>query len=109
MSDNKPVIQGGIAIASILSLFEATVVFLKAMSWLHTDDGQTMALLTYGRIVLPILVTGATTWWLTKRTTSLEMPTDTDGTRMVRAGTHEPAIEEQKKIDKAIYERSIQR
>lgn len=108
MEDKAPVIWGGITIGGFLTLFEGTVLFLKAMGWLHLDDDRTMAVLTYGRLLLPIVVTGLATWWVAHRTTSLALPTDKDKVRLSRPD-NEPAIEEKKATEKAILERSIQR
>lgn len=108
MEDKAPVIIGGITIGGVLSLFEATILFLKAMGWLQLDNDRTMALLTYGRILLPIVVTALATWWVARHTTSLALPTDKDNVRLSRPD-NELAIEEKKATEKAILERSIQR
>lgn len=107
MGSNKEVIQGGAIIAGVLSFFEATVVFLKAIGVIK-DDGIVQAILVYGRIVLPILVTFFTMWWVASRTTSLEIPKDENGTPLVREDTHGPTIAQNKKRVRDLG-RSIQR
>lgn len=106
MGSNKPVIQGGVAVAGILSIFEATIIYLRAIGVIK-DDGFVQATLAYGRIVLPIVVTAIVTWWVAKRTTSLEQPED-NGVPLVREDTHGPTVAQALK-EKKDMERSIQR
>jgi len=108
MGDNKPVIQAMSISAGLTTFFKALMALAVSLEWIDAKDSA--ALITFADIAFPLLVTAGTAWWLTRKTTSLEQPTDTDGVRMVRAEPdHPPALAEQKKIEKDIFARSIQR
>lgn len=107
MEENRPVIIGGLSAATLISLFEAILVLGRVSGWWDLNDEQTQAWLTVARVGFPVLIIAVTTWWTTKRTTSLAKPTDEDGTRLVRADPYKsPAKQEVRSIERALRKRS---
>jgi hypothetical protein len=105
MQENKPVIQGGLSAAALISLFQAILQLGRVSGWWDITEEVTQAWIALIQIAMPILVIAVTTWWTARRTTSLSLPTDEDGVRLVRAEPHHPpAKQEVRSIERALFD-----
>lgn len=101
--ENKEVVQAGVVIASVSAISEATLALLRSLGYL--DDSTVNAFAVFFKLVIPPGVTLWMMWWLSKRTTSLEKPKDSDGELLVRKDTGGPTLyQEKKELDRSIQE-----
>lgn len=101
--NNKPVLQAGAIAATVIALFKAFIILARVMNWFNLTDEQFSAWVSFLEILIPALVTGVMTWWLTRKTTALSRPRDEDGVPLVRVDTKGPTKSEERSIDRAIF------
>ena len=104
MEENRPVIIGGVTAAMLITLFQAFIKLGRSSGWWELSDEAFADWMSLVQMAVPILVIAGSTWWTSRRTTSLALPTDEDGTRLVRVD-RKPALAETRSVERKLRER----